>query len=72
MPVDHRVSRGESKIPKALERNEQLCTVCEEYTALATNYLKAYKTETEIMETLRQACPQLHSFEQQVLFSLAR
>jgi len=72
MPVDHWVSRGESKIPKALERNEQLCTICEEYTALATNYLKANKTETEIMETLHQACSQLHSFEKQVLFSFTR
>jgi len=72
MPVDHWVSRSESKIPKALEKNEQLCTICEEYTAVATNYLKTNKTQTEIMETLRQDCSQLHSFEQQVLFCFAR
>lgn len=52
-------------IHKPLEGKEQLCTLCEEYTALATDYLEANKTEAEIVETLHQACTKLHSLEQQ-------
>lgn len=65
IPAEQRVPRGESKIPVALERNEQLCTLCEEYSALATSYLNANKTQNEIIETLHQACSKLHSYEQQ-------
>ncbi|ONK61801.1 uncharacterized protein A4U43_C08F33720 [Asparagus officinalis] len=61
--VTYDIMGGES--PKALERNEQLCTLCEEYTALATDYLNANKTETDVMKTLHQACSQMHSFEKQ-------
>lgn len=54
----------ESKV-QAVRGNEQLCSLCEEYTAIAVDYLSKNKTETEIIDTLHQACSRLLSLEQQ-------
>ncbi|KAG6513544.1 prosaposin-like [Zingiber officinale] len=50
-----------------VKRNEQLCTVCENFTAQAIQYLSKNKTQTEIIETLHQACSEWKPFEEQCL-----
>lgn len=57
MPID--------KISRSGEWNEQLCTLCEEFTAKATYYFRKNKTHDEIIDTLHQACSRLYSYEQQ-------
>lgn len=47
--------------------NDQVCTLCEEYVAMALDYLGENKTQSEIIELLHQSCSQLHAFESEVL-----
>lgn len=65
--IEQRVTGSKNKIQAAVGRNQQLCTLCEEYTALAAGYLRANKTETEIIDILHKTCSRLHSYEQQCL-----
>ncbi|XP_028768296.1 prosaposin isoform X2 [Neltuma alba] len=46
-------------------RKPDVCTLCEEYSAKALEYLKENKTQGEIMDYLHNTCHQLQSFEQQ-------
>lgn len=46
-------------------RRPDVCTLCEEYSAKALEYLSENKTQEEVMDYLHNACHQLHSFEQQ-------
>lgn len=65
--IEQRVTESENKIQAAVGGNQQLCTLCEEYTALAAGYLGANKTETEIIDTLHKACSRLRAYEKQCL-----
>lgn len=51
-------------------KKKQLCTACEEFSALALGYLAENKTQTEIVATLHKACSQLHNLEEQVIADL--
>ncbi|KAL2926175.1 Prosaposin [Bienertia sinuspersici] len=42
-----------------------VCTMCEEYTTIARDYLRQNKTQDEVMEALHKACLQLHGLSQQ-------
>ncbi|KNA20690.1 hypothetical protein SOVF_050110 [Spinacia oleracea] len=42
-----------------------VCTMCEEYTTLAVDYLSQNKTRDEIMESLHKACMQMHGLAKQ-------
>ncbi|XP_021766420.1 proactivator polypeptide-like 1 [Chenopodium quinoa] len=42
-----------------------VCTMCEEYTTLALDYLNQNKTHNEIMESLHKACLQMHGLVKQ-------
>ncbi|WOL18007.1 prosaposin-like isoform X2 [Canna indica] len=52
---------------EAVKGNDQLCRVCENFTAQVAQYLGENKTQTEIMETLHQACTEFKPFEQQCI-----
>lgn len=43
-----------------------MCSLCEEYTTKALEYIKQNKTDQEIIDTLHNTCSQLHSFKQKV------
>lgn len=68
--VDFELIENPIRTFKGVKRNEQLCTLCENFTAQAAQYLSKNKTQTEIIETLRQACSELKPFEEQVFFTL--
>ncbi|KAK9290780.1 hypothetical protein L1049_008958 [Liquidambar formosana] len=48
-------------------RNENVCTLCEEFTAQAVDYLSENKTQTEIIGLLHTSCSKLRSFKQQCI-----
>ncbi|URD79283.1 Saposin-like type B, region 1 family protein, partial [Musa troglodytarum] len=54
------------KVSKVVEGDDQLCKLCENFTAQATQYLGENKTRTEIIETLHQACAELKPFKEQI------
>ncbi|THU55531.1 hypothetical protein C4D60_Mb11t07550 [Musa balbisiana] len=59
--------QSQSKVAKAVEGVDQLCKLCENFTAQATQYLGENKTQTEIIETLHQACSELKPFKDQCI-----
>lgn len=64
MPADHKI-QSENRMSESSARNEELCTLCEEYASQALYYLGENETQTEILNNLHQACSRLHSFEKQ-------
>lgn len=44
--------------------NEQLCTLCEEYTAKALNYMANNKTQTEIIDLLHKSCSKMRFYKE--------
>ncbi|RWW23926.1 hypothetical protein GW17_00011806 [Ensete ventricosum] len=59
--------QSQSKISKGVKGNDQLCTLCENFTAQATQYIGENKTQTELLETLHQACSEMKPFEEQCI-----
>lgn len=59
--------QNQSKISKAVDGNDKLCTLCENFVAQATQYIGENKTQTEIIEMLHQACSKVDPFEEQVV-----
>ncbi|KAI3408255.1 uncharacterized protein J3R85_020393 [Psidium guajava] len=48
-------------------RSDNVCTLCEEYTSQALDYLGDNKTQTEILELLHKSCSHLPSFKQECI-----
>ncbi|XP_030466003.1 uncharacterized protein LOC115685122 [Syzygium oleosum] len=48
-------------------RNDNVCMLCEEYTAQALDYISDNKTQTEILELLHKSCSHLPSFKQECI-----
>ncbi|CAK9144490.1 unnamed protein product [Ilex paraguariensis] len=48
-------------------RNEEVCTMCEEFVGDALNYLAENKTQTEITHILHKSCSKLLSFKQECI-----
>ncbi|KAL3328059.1 hypothetical protein AABB24_035627 [Solanum stoloniferum] len=44
--------------------NEQLCTLCEEYTTKALNYMANNKTQTEIIDCLHKSCSKMRFYKE--------
>jgi len=59
--MDHKQSSEVSG--KEIPRNEQLCTYCEEFTSQAINYLSENETQTQIINTLHEACSRLNTLK---------
>lgn len=64
-PVDYRI-QSKSRMSESFARNQELCMLCEEFISQAIYYLGENETQTEIINSLHQACSRLHSFEKQV------
>ncbi|KAL8224744.1 hypothetical protein R6Q57_017301 [Mikania cordata] len=48
-------------------KNDNLCSLCEEYTSEALFYLQQNKTQQEIVSLLHESCSKLHSLKQQCI-----
>ncbi|ONK62453.1 uncharacterized protein A4U43_C07F4010 [Asparagus officinalis] len=62
--VDDQVP-NENENSEAVERNGQLCTLCQDYTTQVVEYFSKNETQYEIISTLHQACSLLHVFKHQ-------
>lgn len=60
LPGENAITEGNGGGP------EQLCTVCEVFTAKASTFLNENKTRSEILDILHHACSQFHSLELKV------
>ncbi|CAN0846781.1 Proactivator polypeptide-like 1 [Linum grandiflorum] len=52
---------------KQVGKNEELCTLCQQYTAQALQYLANNKTQTEIIAILHRSCSQVASFKRECI-----
>ncbi|KAF2305240.1 hypothetical protein GH714_003276 [Hevea brasiliensis] len=66
---DHEQER-EDQASNGITRNNQVCTLCEDFASQALDYLTENKTQTEIIDVLHVACSQVPSFKQQRLCNL--
>ncbi|KAH7654031.1 Saposin-like protein [Dioscorea alata] len=64
VPIEYK-NIGDEKIHEVVEKNNQLCAICEEYTAEALSVLGENKTQMDIISILHKACSQLPSLEEQ-------
>lgn len=62
-----KVSEGEAQHVQVLTKNENLCTLCEEFTSEALEYLLLNKTQKEIISILHKSCSKIPSFKQQCI-----
>ncbi|KAJ9179640.1 hypothetical protein P3X46_007990 [Hevea brasiliensis] len=63
---DHEQER-EDQASNGITRNNQVCTLCEDFASQALDYLTENKTQTEIIDVLHVACSQVPSFKQQCI-----
>ncbi|XP_073274682.1 uncharacterized protein [Primulina huaijiensis] len=61
----NKLSGGESPHMEEVTKNENLCSLCEEFSADALNYLSENKTQTEIIEILHKTCARIPTFSKQ-------
>ncbi|KAJ4779993.1 Surfactant protein B containing protein [Rhynchospora pubera] len=48
-------------------KNNEVCTVCENFTTQAIEYMAENKTQEEIIKTLHHACSQIKAFEEECI-----
>ncbi|CAL5328403.1 unnamed protein product [Camellia sinensis] len=66
LQINHQESEGIIKASEEVGRNENVCTLCEEFTAKAIEYLEDNKTQTVIIDILHNTCARLIPFEQKL------
>ncbi|KAK8571449.1 hypothetical protein V6N13_047137 [Hibiscus sabdariffa] len=57
----------DEEVIEKVARNDNVCTLCEEYTSEAIDYLSQNKTQTEIVELLHKSCSRIPSFMKQCI-----
>ncbi|KAF8081106.1 hypothetical protein N665_0907s0028 [Sinapis alba] len=53
--------------PEEVSKNENVCTLCEEYVNSALSYLEKNETQSQILEDLHDRCSHIRGFEQQCI-----
>ncbi|KDP22785.1 hypothetical protein JCGZ_00372 [Jatropha curcas] len=61
------VQEKENQASDGVIKNNQVCTLCEEFATQALDYLTENKTQTEIVDILHGACSKVHSFKEQCI-----
>ncbi|KAK6255578.1 hypothetical protein SCA6_016883 [Theobroma cacao] len=62
------INQGQDEeVVKKVARNDNVCTLCEEFANEAIDYLSQNKTQTEIVEMLHKSCSRVPSFKQQCI-----
>ncbi|OMO67748.1 Saposin-like type B, 1 [Corchorus olitorius] len=64
---DMQINQGQDKLVEKVGRNDNVCTLCEEFATEAVAYLSQNKTQTEIVDILHKSCSQLRTFKQQCI-----
>ncbi|KAM7532072.1 hypothetical protein LguiB_035482 [Lonicera macranthoides] len=63
--VIHQEPEREILASEKVGKNDNVCTLCEEFAAEALKYLSENKTQTEIIKVLHKSCSKLLSFKQE-------
>ncbi|CAL5337933.1 unnamed protein product [Camellia sinensis] len=66
LQINHQESEGTIKASEEVGRNENVCTLCEEFAAKAIEYLEDNKTQTEMIDILHNTCARLIPIEQKI------
>ncbi|XVE80777.1 hypothetical protein DITRI_Ditri15bG0007500 [Diplodiscus trichospermus] len=62
------VNQGQyGEVIEKVAQKDNVCTLCEEFVAEATDFLSQNKTQTEIVELLHNSCSRIPTFEQQCI-----
>ncbi|XP_022761419.1 prosaposin-like [Durio zibethinus] len=62
------INQGQDgEVVEKVARNDNVCTLCEEFVTEAIDFLSQNKTQTEIVEKLHESCSRIPSFEQQCI-----
>uniref|UniRef100_A0A5B6YZT6 Putative Saposin B domain-containing protein isoform 1 n=1 Tax=Davidia involucrata TaxID=16924 RepID=A0A5B6YZT6_DAVIN len=56
---------NDKELERKVGRNENVCTLCEEFTAKTLKYFAENKTQTEIIGILQKTCSRMSSFKEQ-------
>ncbi|KAK9193649.1 hypothetical protein WN944_004346 [Citrus x changshan-huyou] len=67
LQVSKHEQEKESQPVENFARNENQCTLCEEFAAKAVDYFAENKTQTGIINLLHSSCSHLHSFEEECI-----
>ncbi|PHT28118.1 hypothetical protein CQW23_32279 [Capsicum baccatum] len=73
LQINNNVEEGRQVQQPPLEEvnvDEQLCTLCEEYTARAVKYMANNKTQTEIIDLLHKSCLKMRFYKQEILCAI--
>lgn len=63
----HHLPKGELEITEGYVKNDRVCTLCEEFSTMALDYIAKNKTETEIISILHNTCSKVLNFKQQCM-----
>lgn len=58
----------QTKVSRELSRNGEVCTLCQEFTTKAVDYLAEKKVQADILIYLHLACSRLHALKHQVYY----
>lgn len=62
------INQGQDEeVVEKVARNDNVCTLCEEFATDAINFLLQNQTQTEIIDILHKSCSRIPSFQQQCL-----
>ncbi|KAE8702911.1 hypothetical protein F3Y22_tig00110478pilonHSYRG00014 [Hibiscus syriacus] len=57
----------DNEVIEKVAQNDNVCTLCEQFTVEAVEYLSQNKTQTEIVEMLHTSCSRIPTFKQQCI-----
>ncbi|KAL8526503.1 hypothetical protein ACS0TY_015633 [Phlomoides rotata] len=60
-----KLTENEAQHVEEVSKNENLCTMCEQFATEALDYLEQNKTQFEIISMLHKSCSKIPSFKQQ-------
>ncbi|XVF29685.1 hypothetical protein REPUB_Repub15cG0143500 [Reevesia pubescens] len=62
------INQGQDgEVLETVSRNDNVCTLCEEFAIEAIDFLSQNKTQTEIVDLLHKSCSRIPSFELQCI-----
>lgn len=71
MQINYQDQDSEVQTMIEVSRNDNVCTLCEEFANQALDYLAENKTQTEVIVILHQTCSRIGSFQGEVLTSFS-
>ncbi|KAJ8764386.1 hypothetical protein K2173_006126 [Erythroxylum novogranatense] len=60
------MQESEGQYSGEVTKNNQVCTLCEEFATQALDYLANNKTENEVLEILRATCSRVSTFKEKL------